>query len=169
MLWEKKPQPTPPGQPPTSLPLPNPVLETPMKDATVKQAESTTVSPSQTLLGPSVVLKGELAGDEDMRIEGQFDGCIKLPDHCLTVGQRGQVKANILATRVIISGSVTRNISARERIEIRKTGSVMGDLVAPGIAIEDGAYFKGSIEILREEERRATPAFSASTVQETSA
>jgi cytoskeletal protein CcmA (bactofilin family) len=114
-----------------------------------------TSEPNRTILGPSITLRGELAGDEDLAIEGQFDGSINLRDHCLTVGVKGQVKAEVEASRVIVQGAVTGNITARERIEIRKTGRVMGDLVSPGIAIEDGAYFKGSIEILREENRSA--------------
>ncbi|MBI4165780.1 MAG: polymer-forming cytoskeletal protein [Acidobacteria bacterium] len=113
-----------------------------------------------TILGPSVALHGELAGDEDLVIEGQFDGTLHLGDHCVTVGAQGQVKAEIQATRVIVEGAVTGNITARERIEIRKTGRVLGDLIAAGIAIEDGAYFKGSIEILREESPKPAPAFA---------
>ncbi len=109
----------------------------------------------RTVLGPSVALRGELTADEDLLIEGQFDGSIHLRDHCLTVGAQGQVKADIEVSRAVIQGAITGNITALERIEILKTGRVMGDLVAPGIAIEDGAYFKGSIEILREEGRPA--------------
>jgi cytoskeletal protein CcmA (bactofilin family) len=105
---------------------------------------------ARSILGPSVALRGELAGDEDLLIEGQFDGSVHLGEHCVTVGAQGQVKAEIQALRVVVQGSVTGNITARERIEICKTGRVMGDLMAAGIAIEDGAYFKGSIEILRE-------------------
>ncbi len=119
--------------------------------------------PNRTILGSSVTLRGELTGDEDLAIEGQFDGTIHLRDHCVTVGPQGQVKAEIQATRVVVQGAVTGNITARERIEIRKTGRVMGDLVAPGIAIEDGAYFKGSIEILREESRSATPSYASAS------
>lgn len=104
----------------------------------------------QVRLGESLVVHGELSGNEDLTIEGQFDGTIDLQSHCLTVGARGQVKAEIRAGRVVIQGAVNGNITARDRIEIRKTGQVIGDLVSPGIAIEDGAYFKGSIEILRE-------------------
>jgi cytoskeletal protein CcmA (bactofilin family) len=110
-------------------------------------------------------LRGELSGDEDLAIEGQFDGKIQLRDHCLTVGAQGQVKAEIQASRVIVHGAVTGNITARDRIEIRKTGRVLGDLLAPGISIEDGAYFKGSIEILREEGPPAAPAPSLSLIE----
>ncbi len=136
-----------------------------MKETTYKPLESSAPSSSRpTNLGSTVVLKGDLTGSEDLIVEGQFDGTINLREHCLTIGARGQVKAEIQATRVIIEGSVTGNITARERIEIRKTGRVMGDLVAPGIAIEDGAYFKGSIEILRDETREAAPVYSTSAV-----
>ena len=126
-----------------------------MPDPTPRVSVPHSPEPNRTVLGPSVTLRGELTADEDLAIEGQFDGTIHLRDHCLTVGPQGQVKAEIEASRVIVQGAVTGNITARERIEIRKTGKVMGDLVAPGIAIEDGAYFKGSIEILREENRPA--------------
>ena len=104
----------------------------------------------QVRLGESLIVHGELSGNEDLTIEGQFEGTIDLQGHCLTVGAHGQVKAEIRAGRVVILGAVNGNITARDRIEIHKTGQVVGDLVSPGIAIEDGAYFKGSIEILRE-------------------
>lgn len=122
-----------------------------MPEMTPKGTAPHSREPNRTILGPSVTLRGELTGDEDLLIEGQFEGSIHLRDHCLTVGAQGQVKADIEVSRAVIQGAITGNITARERIEIHKTGKVMGDLVAPGIAIEDGAYFKGSIEILREE------------------
>ena len=115
---------------------------------------SAATEPNRTLLGPTITLRGELEGDEELIIEGQFDGTIDLQERCLTVGAQGQVKAEIKAGRAVIHGSVTGNITARERIEIRKTGRVMGDLVAPGIAIEDGAYFKGSIDIQKPGEEK---------------
>lgn len=81
----------------------------------------------------------------------------------MTVGPEGKVKADIQAARVVIQGSVHGNMSVRERVEIHKSGHVVGDVVSPGISIEDGAYFKGKIEILREGEqespkRQITPA-----------
>jgi cytoskeletal protein CcmA (bactofilin family) len=113
---------------------------------------------ARTILGPSVTLRGELASEEDLTIEGKFDGTLHLPTHCLTVGLQGQVKADVQTSRAVVQGAVTGNITASERIEIRKTGRVMGDLVAPGISIEDGAYFKGSIEIVREDATATSPA-----------
>ncbi len=119
--------------------------------------EPSVTNANQSRLGPSVVLKGDLTGKEDLVIEGQFEGSINVQDRSLTIGVHGEVKAGIQASRVIIHGSVTGNISARERIEIRKTGRVLGDLVGPGIAIEEGAYFKGSIEILRDQPQEGLP------------
>jgi cytoskeletal protein CcmA (bactofilin family) len=121
-------------------------------------AQLSSVNSNQSHLGASVVLKGELTGKEDLVVEGQVEGLINLQDCCLTVGLRGQVKADIQATRVIVHGSVTGNISARERIEIRKTGHVSGDLVGLGIFIEEGAYLKGGIEILRNGAAEGMPA-----------
>jgi cytoskeletal protein CcmA (bactofilin family) len=95
-------------------------------------------------------LKGELSGKEDLTVEGQFEGTIDVAENTVTVGPQGQVKSEIRARHVIVHGSVSGKIAAREKIDIRRTGNVIGDLVAAGVAIEDGAYFKGSIEILRE-------------------
>ena len=132
-----------------------------MPDVTSRFPTASSHEASRTALGPSVTLRGELTADEDLTIEGQFDGTIHLRDHCVTVGPEGQVKAEIQTSRVVVLGAVTGNITASERIEIRKTGRVMGDLVAPSISIEDGAYFKGSIEILREGQRPAAPTLTS--------
>ncbi len=157
--WQKKSQPvsTPAVRLTASVPT-KPLVEVFMPDPIPRSVTPAASETARTILGPSVTLRGELAGDEDLVIEGQFDGTLHIRDHCLTVGPQGQVKAEIQASRAIIQGAVTGNITARERIEIRKTGRVMGDLLAPGIAIEDGAYFKGSIEIVREDSPRTSPA-----------
>jgi cytoskeletal protein CcmA (bactofilin family) len=97
-----------------------------------------------------MTFKGELSGKEDLTVEGQFEGTIDVADSTVTVGPQGQVKSEIRARHVIVHGSVSGKIAAREKIDIRRTGNVIGDLTSAGVAIEDGAYFKGSIEILRE-------------------
>lgn len=144
---------------------PNEGLENPMSELTSKTSVLVPTNHRQTMLGSSVVLKGELSGDEDLTIEGQFDGTINLKDNCLTIGQQGQVKADINARQVIISGKLSGKVNARDKVEIHKTGNVVGDLTTMGVAIEEGAYFKGSIEILREEEntqsRAAVSSWSA--------
>ncbi len=129
-----------------------------MPEIASKITQSLSPDQGQTSLGASMVVKGELSGSEHLLIHGQFEGTINLQDHCLTVGPSGQVKAEIQAGRTVILGSVFGNISARDRIEIRKSGQVVGDLVSPGISIEDGAYFKGKIEILRKDAVSPAPA-----------
>ena len=94
-----------------------------------------------------MVIRGELSGSEDLYIDGQVEGTIELREHNLTVGPNGRVNANVNAKEVIVQGAVKGNIRAVDRVEIRKSGSVAGDLVAARIVIEDGAFFKGSIDI----------------------
>ncbi len=136
-------------------------VEKVMTETTSKPSSYSSNSQHQTYLGGSVVLKGELTGSEDLTIDGQFEGTINLKDCSLTIGQHGQVKADITAKQVVVSGKLDGKINAREKIDIRRTGNVVGDLVSAGVAIEDGAYFKGSIEILRDEEK-ALPRAAAS-------
>ena len=124
----------------------------------VETTKSSAVIPGdsgRTLLGRTLSFKGDLSGSEDLVIAGQFEGTLNVQGHCVTVGPEGKVKADIQASRVVIQGSVHGNISVRERAEIHKTGHVVGDILAPGISIEDGAYFKGKIEILRDGEQEA--------------
>ena len=120
---------------------------------TTRSAGTVLSDPGRTQWGRSVVVKGDVTGDEDLTIFGQFEGTINLQGHSLTVGPEGKVKAEIQASRVVIHGSVHGNITVKERVEIYKSGHVVGDLMAPSISIEDGAYFKGKIEILRDEDR----------------
>ena len=150
-MWrEKKPE-TTARQTPVAVALSpeKPIEVEPMVEPTRTPVASSNDS-GRTQLGRSMVVKGDLSGSEDLLIAGQFEGTINVQGHCLTIGPEGKVKAEIQAARVVIYGSVHGNISVKERLEIYKTGHVVGDLLAPGISIEDGAYFKGKIEILRE-------------------
>jgi cytoskeletal protein CcmA (bactofilin family) len=144
-------------------------METPMNETTAKLPSTTPTSQHQTVLGRTVVLRGELSAHEDLLIEGQFEGTISLEDHCLTVGADGQVKAEVHARQVVILGTVSGNVVAREKVEIRRSGHVVGDLKAGAVAIEEGAYFKGSIDILREESQEGCRITSAQGALERSA
>jgi cytoskeletal protein CcmA (bactofilin family) len=126
-------------------------METPMNETTIKAPSGASTSSRQTQLGKTVVLRGELSAKEDLLVDGQFEGTISLEDHCVTVGTEGQVKAEIRARQVVILGTVTGKVAAREKVEIRRSGRLVGDLTAGAVAIEEGAYFKGSIDILREQ------------------
>lgn len=98
-------------------------------------------------LGAGLHFKGEITGTEDLWIDGTVEGVVKLDEKKLTVGATAKVTAEIMAGEVIAYGSVKGNVCAKRRIEIKKDGSVVGDLTTVQIIIEDGAYFKGSIEI----------------------
>lgn len=101
-------------------------------------------------IGKSVSIKGELSGSEDVYVDGQLDGKVDLAGNSLTVGPNGRVHANIVAKTVTIGGTLDGNIQASERTELRKTAVVNGDVQTRRIAIEEGAYFKGKLEILAE-------------------
>lgn len=115
--------------------------------------------PAQThapaVIGPSIRIHGELTGEEDLVIEGQVDGTIHLEKHNLTIGGNGRVKANIQANGVIVEGQLEGDIAGTEKVIIRRTGNMRGNIVAPRVTLEDGAMFKGSIEMEPESTRRA--------------
>ena len=98
-------------------------------------------------LGASLHVKGEITGNEDLQIDGSVEGLIQLDERKLTVGATSKVTADVIAREVVVYGNVKGNLRAKDRIEIKKDGSVNGDLTTSRIMIEDGAYFKGSIEI----------------------
>ena len=137
-------------------PPPSPRQETPMNEITSRLSSTAAGTSRQTVLGQTVVLKGDLSAEEDLLIEGQFEGTIALEQHCVTVGASGQVKAEIRARQAVILGTLTGKVAAREKVEIRRSGHLVGDLTTGAVAIEEGAYFKGSIEILREEAQQGS-------------
>ena len=100
-------------------------------------------------------MKGEISGSEDLYIYGMVEGLVQLDERKLTVGTTAKVTADIIAGEVVVCGNVKGNVRAKNRIEIKKEGSVTGDLTTPQILIEDGAYFKGSIEINRSVQKEA--------------
>lgn len=107
-------------------------------------------------IGKSIVIKGEVSGSEDLTIEGHVEGKIELRDHILSVGSSGRVQAHIVAKAIVVHGEVTGNLTAADKVEIRENGSVEGDIVAPRVAIADGAKFRGSIDMRRDEPSTAT-------------
>src|ERR1700681_1469181 len=103
------------------------------------------------IIGKSVVLKGQIYGREDLTIDGEVEGTVELQEHRLTIGPNGKVVATIKAREIVVLGTVHGNVEAREKIDIRKEAKVVGDIRTARIVIEDGAYFKGSIDIVRAE------------------
>src|SRR5215813_3858255 len=107
-------------------------------------------------LGASLHVKGEITGSEDLLVDGSVEGLIQLDERKLTVGATAKLTADIIAREVVVYGSVKGNLRAKDRIEIKKDGSVNGDLTTARIMIEDGAYFKGSIEIDKSEQKESS-------------
>src|SRR5713226_3306788 len=156
-MWGKKdnPPPAPPGKPNASSEIP--VLEvTPVSSMPASRSSDSGTSfaasgtkPGVAHIGKSVVVKGEISSSEDLFVDGEVRGAIELRDHSLTVGPNGKVDANVTAREIVVQGTLNGNLHATDKIEIRKTGSLLGDLTTARIIIEDGAYFKGSIDITK--------------------
>ena len=104
-------------------------------------------SSEQATIGKSLVIKGEVSGSESLYIDGKVEGSISLPGNRVTVGRNGQVSANISAREIVVLGKVRGNVTASDRVDIRSEGSLTGDVSAQRISIEDGAFFKGGIDI----------------------
>ena len=98
-------------------------------------------------IGKSVVIRGELTGNEDLYLDGEIEGNINLRDHKLVIGPNGKIKATITARDIVLHGRVEGNVSATERVELKKACTLIGDVSTQRIVIEDGAYFKGSIDV----------------------
>ena len=99
------------------------------------------------MIGPSIVIKGEVTGEEDLLIEGQVEGTIHLNGNEVSVGGTGEVNADIHAKVIKIDGKVAGDMTANEKVVISKSGNVHGNIVAPRVTLEDGAIFKGSIDM----------------------
>jgi cytoskeletal protein CcmA (bactofilin family) len=115
-------------------------------------APSTPTAPTAhglSCLGASLEIKGKISGEEDLQIDGKVEGSIALQGQRLTVGRSGQLNSEVHAREVVVFGKVQGNLRASDRVEIKKDGSVTGDITTSRISIEDGAYFKGRIEIDR--------------------
>jgi cytoskeletal protein CcmA (bactofilin family) len=101
-------------------------------------------------IGKSVFVKGELSGSEDLYIDGNVEGKIELRNHSLTVGPNGTVKANVSAKAVVVLGKLEGAVNASDRVELKKSAVVNGDVTTQRIAIEEGAFLKGKVEIQKE-------------------
>lgn len=144
-MWNKETTPEAPGSgmsKESKLPA-APTIAAPVNRPSVPTARNL------ACLGSTITIKGEISSDEDLEIDGKVEGPISLRGHRLTVGRNAQLKTEITAREVIVYGNVSGNLHARDRVEIKKDGQVVGDITTSRISIEDGAYFKGRIEIDR--------------------
>lgn len=137
------------------------------------QQESFSASPSapgssgkSAVIGPGIHINGDIGGDENLLVEGKVDGKIRLDSHQVEVGQSGRVYADITAKVIKIAGEVRGDISGSEKVIISRSGNVQGNIVAPRMTLEDGAIFKGSIDMDPGEKVKAKPAAPASKTTE---
>ena len=99
------------------------------------------------MIGPSIIIKGEVSGEEDLLIQGRVEGSVHMSNNEVAVGESGQVSADIHAKVAKVDGEVNGDITANEKVVISKSGNVRGNIVAPRVTLEDGAIFKGSIDM----------------------
>ncbi len=138
---------TPHLTPEPSRPLqPAPVFETASRPAAAASVDQATI-------GKGLFIKGEISGSESLYIDGKVEGSINLPGNRVTVGRNGQVAASIAAREIVVLGKVRGNVMATDRVDIRAEGSLSGDVAAARISIEDGAFFKGGIDIRKAENK----------------
>jgi len=147
-MWKPTNQPATPSRPaeperPSTVVPSMPVASEP---APAPRPVTTTTS-DQATIGKSLVIKGEVSGSESLYIDGRVEGSINLSGNRVTVGRNGVVAANINAREIVVLGKVRGNLTASDRVDIRSDGSLTGDVVAARISIEDGAFFKGGIDI----------------------
>ena len=144
LMWNEKK----PNGPQTAVPEPKNSQTDKKSPDTMRPIDSRT-DRSPARLGSSLHVKGDITGTEDLLIDGSIEGMIQLDEHKLTIGTAAKLKADIDARDVVVYGCVQGNVHATGRIEIKKGGSVIGDLRTAQVKIDDGADFKGSIEIDR--------------------
>ncbi len=162
-MWNKRnddPTTVRPQGEPIRSPAPIPVAPLPVAPMPVAPAApaATMSAPKQSaVIGPSMSIKGEIRAREELLVDGEVEGLLE-SQSLLTVGPNGKVRGNIKARQVAIFGSVRGNVEVTEKIAIREQGSLIGDIKGAGISIDDGSYFKGSIDIVRPEPKVTTKA-----------
>ncbi len=154
-----------PSQPESAAPPsapPEPVRPAPAPSAIESPNRAGVTTADQASISKGLFIKGEISGSESLFIDGKVEGSINLNGNRVTVGRNGQVAASITAREVVVLGKVRGNVTASDRVDIRAEGALTGDVAAARISIEDGAFFKGGIDI-RKPDQKAAPATPAPT------
>ena len=142
-----------PNQPGPITPNPTPEPARPATPAAAFEApgRAAPAVADQATIGKGLYIKGEISGSESLFIDGKVEGSINLPGNRVTVGRNGQVAANVTAREIVVLGKIRGNVVASDRVDIRAEGALTGDVAAARISIEDGAFFKGGIDIRKPE------------------
>src|SRR5229473_6605340 len=150
IMWNKRKE---EEYPPKSGTMPsapaNPIKDSPPMSTAPAASHFSTDMRGPAVIGKSVMIKGQIFSREDLTIDGEIDGSVELQEHGLTVGPHGKLQAGVKAREIIVLGTIHGNVDAADKIDIRKDAKLVGDIKAARIVIEDGAYFKGSIDIVR--------------------
>lgn len=150
-MWNKRDE-VPTGAPPNRNAQPEPPRQqqqaAPPPPITTPHEPPKEPTSNRAVIGSSMIIKGDIFSREELYVDGEVEGKLEL-QHRLTIGPRGKVKAQIRAREVVVVGNVQGNVDASEKIIIQKNGSLIGDIKTAGIVIDDGAYFKGSIDIVK--------------------
>ena len=169
-MWKPTNQPATPGRPaeperPTTTPAATaPSMSMGTSEPAAVPRPVTATTSDQATIGKSLVIKGEVTGSESLYIDGRVEGSINLSGNRVTIGRNGVVAANISAREIVVLGKVRGNLTASDRVDIRSDGSLTGDVVAARISIEDGAFFKGGIDIRKAGSAGAKPEEAGKTV-----
>lgn len=174
-MWSKKTQDVPVQNPVRPNPVPSastPAVEPARREsiptmsspARTFEPESSGPRPGSAALGKNVTLKGQIFAREDLTIDGEVEGTVECHEHRLTIGPNARVQASLKAREIVIHGSIQGNVEAADKIDIKKEAKLVGDIKTSRIVIEDGAYFKGSIDISKSAvPPRPAPATSGQT------
>jgi len=176
-MWKSRREEEKPSTSPSPQQPPAPVVpaKTSYQPHTMEQPKMDTYRADVAHIGKSVIIKGELSGSEDLFLDGEVEGNIDLRNHNLVIGPNSRVRANVHAKDVVIHGKVDGNITGVEKVELKKTAVLNGDINTQRIVIEDGAFFKGAIDIRKTDSKTepvratahaaaASPVFSAPVV-----
>src|ERR1700722_19294588 len=154
-MWNKrKEEEYPPKSPATPVAPTSQIKENVPMSTSPAPSHHHTESRGPAIIGKFVMIKGKIFSREDLTIDGESDGPVELHEHRLTVGPNGKLQAGVKAREVVVLGTIHGNFKASDKIDIRKDAKLVGDIKTARIVIEDGAYFKGSIDIARPEAAR---------------
>src|SRR3954454_14964469 len=145
MAWKKSDD--PPAHHPEPTPAPRPMTTAPPAPAPSPVASEPPRRATNATIGPSIFIKGDLSGEEDLVIEGRVEGKVDLKQNNVTIGKNGRVRADVFGRVVIIEGEVDGNVFAREQAILRQAGAIRGNITAPRVMLEDGSRFKGGIDM----------------------
>src|SRR5690348_1525678 len=142
-MWK----PTQQGQSPSPSPTTEPARPTPVAPTLETPRPAASSAGEQASISKGLSIKGEITGTESLFIDGKVEGSISIPGNRVTVGKNGNVTASISAREIVVLGKLKGNVNATDRVDIRAEGALTGDVAAARISIEDGAFFKGGIDI----------------------